>query len=55
MGGMRAGFAFPVVAGSDVAAVLEFFADTAQAPDAFFLHLMAQIGMVLGRVVERVV
>jgi two-component system sensor histidine kinase/response regulator len=54
MGGMRAGFAFPVVAGSDVAAVLEFFADTAQAPDALFLHLMAQIGTVLGRVVERV-
>jgi len=42
-----------VVAGNDVAAVLEFFADTAQAPDEFFLQLMAQIGTVLGRVVER--
>jgi signal transduction histidine kinase/CheY-like chemotaxis protein/HPt (histidine-containing phosphotransfer) domain-containing protein len=53
LGGLRAGFAFPVVAGSDVAAVLEFFANTAQAPDGFFLQLMAQIGTVLGRVVER--
>ena len=53
LGGLRAGFAFPVVAGNDVAAVLEFFADTAQAPDEFFLQLMAQIGTVLGRVVER--
>jgi two-component system, sensor histidine kinase and response regulator len=53
LAGIRAAFAFPVVAGSDVAAVLEFFADTAQAPDEFFLQLMAQIGTVLGRVVER--
>jgi signal transduction histidine kinase/CheY-like chemotaxis protein len=51
--GLRAGFAFPVVAGSDVAAVLEFFADTSQSPDRFFLQLMAQIGTVLGRAVER--
>ena len=53
IGGIRAGFAFPVVAGSDVVAVLEFFADAALAPDEFFLQLMAQIGTVLGRVVER--
>jgi signal transduction histidine kinase/DNA-binding response OmpR family regulator len=53
IGGVRAAFAFPVVAGSDVVAVLEFFADTALAPDEFFLQLMAQIGTVLGRVVER--
>ena len=53
LGGLRAGFAFPVIAGSDVAAVLEFFANTAQAPDELFLEVMAQIGTVLGRVVER--
>ena len=53
LGGLRAAFAFPVVAGDDVTAVLEFFSDTAQAPDAFFLQVMAQIGTVLGRVVER--
>jgi two-component system sensor histidine kinase/response regulator len=51
--GLRAGFAFPVVAGSDVAAVLEFFSYTSQSPDGFFLQLMAQIGTVLGRAVER--
>jgi signal transduction histidine kinase/ActR/RegA family two-component response regulator len=53
VGGIRAGFAFPVVAGSDLVAVLEFFAETALAPDGSFLQLMAQIGTVLGRVVER--
>jgi signal transduction histidine kinase/DNA-binding NarL/FixJ family response regulator len=53
IGGIRAGFAFPVVAGGDVVAVLEFFAEIALAPDEFFLQLMAQIGTVLGRVVER--
>ncbi len=53
LGGLRAGFAFPVVAGSDVAAVLEFFSNTSQSPDVSFLELMAQIGTVLGRVVER--
>jgi two-component system, sensor histidine kinase and response regulator len=53
LAGLRAGFAFPVVAGSDVTAVLEFFSDTSQSPDGFFLQLMAQIGTVLGRVVER--
>jgi signal transduction histidine kinase/AmiR/NasT family two-component response regulator len=51
--GIRAGFAFPVVAGSDLVAVLEFFADTELAPDGSFLQLMAQIGTVLGRAVER--
>ena len=53
LGGLRAGFAFPVMAGSDVTAVLEFFADTSRSPDVNFLQLMAQIGTVLGRVVER--
>ena len=51
--GIRAGFAFPVLAGSDLVGVLEFFADSALAPDGSFLQLMAQIGTVLGRVVER--
>jgi two-component system, sensor histidine kinase and response regulator len=51
--GIRAGFAFPVVAGSDLVAVLEFFAGAELAPDGSFLQLMAQIGTVLGRAVER--
>ena len=53
LAGLRAAFAFPVVAGSEVGAVLEFFADTSRAPDPFFLQLMTQIGVILGRVVER--
>ena len=51
--GLRAAFAFPVVEGCEVGAVLEFFAHSSQAPDKSFLQLMAQIGTVLGRVVER--
>lgn len=53
MANIKASFAFPVLAGSDVAAVLEFFAEGAIAPDAILLRLMSQIGTQLGRVVER--
>jgi signal transduction histidine kinase/ActR/RegA family two-component response regulator len=53
LAGLRAAFAFPVVEGTEAGAVLEFFAETSQAPDKFFLQLMGQIGTVLGRVVER--
>ena len=52
--GLRAGFAFPVLAGSDVvAAVLEFFSREAQPPDDALLAMMANIGTQLGRVIER--
>jgi diguanylate cyclase (GGDEF)-like protein len=50
---IRACFAIPVLAGSEVAGVLEFFARTAIAPDTTLLHIMSQIGTQLGRVVER--
>jgi signal transduction histidine kinase len=53
LGGLRAGFAFPILAGTEVAGVLEFFAYTTESPDAFFLELMGQIGTQLGRVLER--
>jgi two-component system, sensor histidine kinase and response regulator len=53
LGGLRAGFAFPVLAGTEVAGVLEFFTSRTEPPDAFFLELMAQIGTQLGRVLER--
>jgi two-component system, sensor histidine kinase and response regulator len=53
LGGLRAGYAFPVLAGTEVAGVLEFFAHTTDPPDAFFLELMTQIGTQLGRVLER--
>lgn len=46
-------FAFPVMIGTDVMAVLEFFSMKHQTPDEALLRLMAQIGIQLGRVVER--
>ncbi len=48
-----AGFAFPVLVGTEVAAVLEFFATEPQQPDLALLEVMAHIGTQLGRVIER--
>ena len=53
LAGIRAGFAFPVLVGSDVTAVLEFFTDKAVEPDEPLLRLMSEIGTQLGRCVER--
>jgi diguanylate cyclase (GGDEF)-like protein/PAS domain S-box-containing protein len=51
--GVQAGFAFPVIVGDDVVAVLEFFAEEPVAPDAGLLDLVASVGHQLARVVER--
>ncbi|MBI4241191.1 MAG: response regulator [Candidatus Rokubacteria bacterium] len=51
--GVRAGFAFPVLAGSDVVAVLEFFSDRPVKPADRLLEIIAVVGTQLGRVVER--
>jgi signal transduction histidine kinase/DNA-binding response OmpR family regulator/HAMP domain-containing protein len=51
--GVRAGFAFPVLVGREVAAVLEFFSDQAVEPDERLLDLMVHVGTQLGRVIER--
>jgi len=51
--GVRAGFAFPVLVGETVVAVLEYFSDKASEPDVPLLEVMAQVGIQLGRVVER--
>ena len=51
--GIKAGFAFPVLAGREVVAVLEFFAGEALEPDELLLKVMANIGAQLGRVVQR--
>ncbi|MCZ6760338.1 MAG: PAS-domain containing protein, partial [Gemmatimonadetes bacterium] len=51
--GVRGGFAFPVLVGRDVLAVLEFFSDKAAEPYEPLLEVMAQIGTQLGRVIER--
>ena len=51
--GIRSAFAFPILAGSVVVGVLEFFSTRSFEPDDALLHLMAQIGTQLGRAVER--
>jgi PAS domain S-box-containing protein len=50
---VRAGFAFPIVVGTDVVAVLEFFAVEPIKPDDGLLRVMANLGTQLGRVIER--
>ncbi|MBI2516476.1 MAG: PAS domain S-box protein [Opitutae bacterium] len=51
--GLHAGFAFPVLTGGQVTAVLEFFAPVRTPPDEAMLELCSQIGAMLGRVFER--
>jgi diguanylate cyclase (GGDEF)-like protein len=51
--GVRASFAFPVLIGKEVVAVLEFFSDSPAEPDASLLDVMRHVGAQLGRVVER--
>ena len=51
--GLHAAFAFPVLVGREVAAVLEFFSLEAAAPNASVLRAMVQIGAILGRAIER--
>ncbi|HEY4714747.1 MAG TPA: bifunctional diguanylate cyclase/phosphodiesterase, partial [Aquirhabdus sp.] len=42
-----------ILAGNKVAAVLEFFSTQEEKPDEVLLHIMMQLGLQLGRVVER--
>ncbi len=51
--GLRSAFAFPVKAGTEVAAVIEFFASEHLHRDDALLQLFDQIGTQLGRVIER--
>jgi signal transduction histidine kinase len=51
--GLKAASAFPVLSGSEVVAVLEFFAGTTREPSEPMLRVMAQIGLQIGRVMER--
>ena len=52
--GIRSAFAFPVLIGNEVAAVLEFFTDVYSDPNDALLELMAHVGTQLGQVMERV-
>ena len=51
--GVKAGFAFPVLVGTEVVAILEFFSSEAIQPDEQLLEIVANIGTQLGRVIER--
>ncbi|HTJ75802.1 MAG TPA: response regulator [Acidimicrobiales bacterium] len=51
--GAGAGFAVPLLAGSDVVGVLEFFSPDVASTDRALLDLVSQVGTELGRVAER--
>jgi diguanylate cyclase (GGDEF)-like protein len=51
--GLKAAMGFPVLVGTEVVAVLEFFAEEGHEPDERLLDVMVQIGTQLGRVIER--
>ncbi len=50
---LHAAFAFPVLVGDEVLAVMEFFSRSSLEPDEPLLAVMGQIGTHLGRVMER--
>jgi signal transduction histidine kinase/DNA-binding NarL/FixJ family response regulator len=50
---MRAVAGFPIMVGDEVCGVLEFFSETPFEADQMLLDVMAQVGMVLGRIMER--
>jgi len=51
--GIKAGFAFPILVGSNVIAVLEFFSKDAVEPLSYLFEIMNHIGAQLGRAIER--
>ena len=51
--GVKTGFAFPLLVGNDVAAVLEFFTPKAVTLDSQSIDVMSHIGAQLGRVIAR--
>lgn len=51
--GVKTGFGVPVLAGADVVAVMEFFANDIVEPDKELLQVLDDIGRQLGRVFER--
>ncbi len=51
--GLRAGMAFPVLVGREMAGVLEFFSRQVEEPNEAVLALMGDVGTQIGRVIER--
>jgi PAS domain-containing protein len=51
--GVQGAFGFPVMVKTEVVAVLEFFSPGSKVPDPLLLDVMEQVGIQLGRVIER--
>ena len=51
--GVKAGFGFPLLIGKQVVGVMEFFSTKAAEPDRDMMKVMAEVGIQLGRTVER--
>ncbi len=51
--GINAAFTFPILIGESVAGVVEFLSETVAEPDDRLLELVRQVGLQLGRVIER--
>ena len=51
--GLKSAFAFPVVSGHRVLAVLEFFSTRTEVPDDALMALLTDLGSQLGRAIER--
>lgn len=51
--GLRSAFAFPILIGREVVAILEFFSENDSAPDEIVLDTVSKLSMLLGRVFER--
>jgi two-component system, sensor histidine kinase and response regulator len=51
--GLHAAFGFPILLGSDVLGVLEFFSQQIQQPDSRLLEMMSAIGSQIGQFIER--
>ncbi|MDT8067898.1 MAG: ATP-binding protein, partial [Terriglobia bacterium] len=51
--GLHSAFAFPVLLGGEVLAVLEFFSDQIRQPDTKLLALLSSIGSQVGQFIER--
>jgi len=51
--GLHAAFGFPILLGSEVLGVLEFFSQAIQQPDAKLLEMMSAVGSQIGQFIER--
>ncbi len=50
---IQSGFAFPIVIGTEVVAVMEFYSTEKHSPDEKFLEIMSHVGVQLGYLTER--